>query len=149
MPKGMRDRARAVAQLLLVPGVVCLLIGGYFGASELRFHSRAHRASGTLIDEFGFRNHQKREESYDFLYNIDFTTRDGKKVNFQDESVGVQLPWGKPVEVLYDPADPENARLASRERMYLPKRLLPPGLLFCLLGGLLLRWRRMDAPIGS
>lgn len=135
------ERKRLGAYLLL-PGLALLIIGGYFAFRELRFRLVALPATGKYTDEGGT---PVAENKVVFTYYITFQAKEGGSYQFVESGVQNQLPEGKELSVLYDPFDPQNARLPSRDGWYLPRSLGPAGLLFTILGVVLIRSRR--API--
>jgi hypothetical protein len=97
--------------------------------------ARADTADGTVIDLIG-----ERDSDGDTIYypRVRYVTRSGNPVEFTG-SVGSSPPAfdvGEPVAVLYDPAEPEEARIDSFFQLWFAALILGGiGLVFASIGG--------------
>ena len=133
---------RRLGLYLALPGIVCLLFTGYLAFQELRYRAVAVPAVGKYTDEGGTPVGGDRVM---FTYYITFQAKEGGSYQFVESGVDHQLQEGKPIPVLYDPADPKNARMAERNIWDGKFLLAPAGLLFVCLGTTLTR-RKVPAP---
>jgi hypothetical protein len=127
---------RRIGIYILLPGLVFLAVGGAIALREGWFKIRAQAATGKFTDEGG---EQVGPDRYIFTYYVTFNTPEGKKVEFVESGLDHQLEEGKPLAILFNPSNPQDARLATRDGWDLPRRLLPVGLLFSCLGLVLTR----------
>jgi len=105
----------AVVALFFAGGVVLVVLGIRSYGESRAFADRAESASGTVI---GF---ETSESSTDGLREdlhfaiVRYTTADGNEIRFQGPSVDglAKLDRGETVRVLYDPRDPQAARVDS------------------------------------
>lgn len=120
--------------------VIFALVGGglaVYGAVLLartrRFLGGAQRAEGAIVGWREERRHAGDSRSRTLYPTLRFRTPDGREIETEAQ-VGVNDPPADPgsVTVLYDPADPDRARLSS-----VGGRGYAESLLF-LVGGLLL-----------
>lgn len=136
---------------LLVPA----LIGGPFlciGFSEIRETAKLveayAEAQGTVVGN-DYRAFAEGGAAYVPL--VEFQAADGQVVRFTD-SVGTIPPefeQGEHVTVLYNPQDPENARLSTWKRIWFAPTLITSIGLIPLLVGLAIAWllnRRGSSP---
>lgn len=109
--------------LKLVSGVfsivgVGLLLGSAFVFSDVTsFTGRAMQADGTVIDLERSRSSSSSSSGSSVTWRpvVEFTTATGRRIEFVS-SVGSSPPShrvGEPVKVLYQPADPDSARIDS------------------------------------
>lgn len=97
--------------------------------------ARADKADGTVIDLIG-----ERDSDGDMMYypRVRYVTRSGNPVEFT-AAVGSSPPAfdiGEPVGVLYDPAEPEEARIDSFFQLWFAALVLGGiGLVFATIGG--------------
>lgn len=138
--------ARRVGLLLSVVGALCAAYAVWVAGRDVAFRSTAVPGQGKVWDEFGYKNLNGAGMGHNFLYTIRFQDEAGQKFEFMEEVVGRQLPEGRPVDILYAPGDPQNARLASRDGMKMARLLGAPGLAFLAVGVLLARRRAMPQP---
>jgi hypothetical protein len=128
----------------IVGGPVVALIGlgiAWFGwnvrAQTLEFIEASDRAEGTVVQVVSQARTSNGEQKTYFYPVIEFVTRDGESVRFQD-STGSNPPEyreGERVQVLYDPLTPESARIESFAGLWLmPTVLLGFGAVFVLFG---------------
>ena len=130
------NERRRLGFYLLLPGLICLGLAAYWTAKELRFRATALPAVGKYTDEGGS---PTSNGGISFAYFITFQAQSGGSYQFMESGVDRQLEEGKPIPVLYDPADPKNARMAARNVWGLEFLLAPAGLLFTMLGAVLTR----------
>ena len=72
---------------------------------------------------------------------VEFTTADGRRLRFRSDSASRFDPYvvGQPVAVLYDPAEPQQARIDSGTlRWVLPAVFIAIGGVFLVLASCLL-----------
>lgn len=102
---------------------ICLVLGISFTVQGLlqwrgtgRFVAGAKRADGVVVDR-ATRTHVSEPYVHPV---VKFETPDGGTVTFEDP-VGTDLPLriGRRVAVLYDPRDPQRARIRSSVRLWL------------------------------
>jgi hypothetical protein len=91
-----------------------MLVGSFFIFSNTTsFIRRAEQAEGKVIDLERSRSSSSSSSTYRPV--VEFTTATGKRIEFTS-SVGSSPPShrvGEPVTVLYNPADPQSARIKS------------------------------------
>ncbi|MEI6430645.1 MAG: DUF3592 domain-containing protein [bacterium] len=131
---------------LLIPGLALLMTAGYIAFRELRFRTVAVPAIGKYTDEGGSPVGGGRTI---FTYYITYKSQGGGSYQFIESGVTEQLPEGKPLDILYDPSDPKEARLSTRDGWYLPRNLGPAGFLFTMLGFVLIRRRSVHSSTNS
>jgi hypothetical protein len=140
----MKNQLMRIGVYILLPGLLFLAVGGAIALREAWFKARAQAATGKFTDEGG---EQVGPDRYIFTYYVTFNTPQGKKVEFVEAGLDHQLEEGKPLAILYNPSDPQDARLATRDGWDLPRRLLPVGLLFSCLGLVLTRRKPPVVPL--
>jgi len=98
-------------RLFLVLGVGALIAAVVTLVLTLRFVAGAERATGTVID---LSRETDSEGAVVFYPILRFTTAEGRTLEFRS-STGSSFPPqpGDRVEVLYDPDDPQDARLSG------------------------------------
>lgn len=109
---------RWAPRLFLVIGVVLLVVCPIFFVRTLQFVAGAERVTGTVID---LSRESDSEGTVTFYPVVRFTTADGRTVEFVSSS-GSSPPSesvGDRVEVLYDPDDPQDARLTGFFHLWL------------------------------
>jgi Protein of unknown function (DUF3592) len=97
-------------------GVLLLVVGAVVALFTARFIAGAERADGTVVD-LVLSDSGDDEDDQDVVYRpvVRFTTAEGRAVEFVS-SLGSSPPShskGDSVEVLYDPDDPNDARLSD------------------------------------
>jgi hypothetical protein len=100
-------------------GVIFLAIGIVLLRCEAVFARTAVEAQGVVVGHERRRVHRRtsrgrRGRAYDFPV-VRYTTHEGQEVQFES-SFGTSprfAPAGQQVQVLYNPADPSDARIAS------------------------------------
>jgi len=137
--------ARRVGLLLSAVGALCAAYAVWVAARDVSFRSSAVAGQGKVWDEFGYKNLDGSGMGHNFLYTIRFQDKAGGKFEFMEEVIGRQLPEGKPVNILYSPGNPQNARLADRDGMKMARLVGTPALAFLAIGALLARRRARTA----
>jgi hypothetical protein len=111
-------------------GVVALVVGVVTLVRTVQFVQRAEHATGTVID---LSRETDSEGSVTFYPVVRFTTGVGKTIEFKSSS-GSSPPShseGDTVDVLYDPDDPNDARLSGLFDLWLlPAVALALGVAF-------------------
>ena len=108
-------------------------------AATARFVAGAERTTGTVVDlrESRFRNEDGFEETSYFPI-VTFTTPEGRAVRFESSTTNDSYDIGDRVDVLYDPDDPSDARLAALVDLWLfPVLFVLVGLGLAAVGGFL------------
>jgi hypothetical protein len=120
--------------VIMLFGLGIAYLGWNFRARTLDFIADSSRAAGSVVE---MQTRQDSEGDTLFYPVVEFTTAEGETVRFQS-STGSAPPAfevGEEVEVLYDPALPENARISSFIDLWLfPTILLAFGGIFVLFG---------------
>jgi hypothetical protein len=137
----LRTQSRARNAPTLLFGIFLLVgLGQLGGAAFLVVDTRrdiavAEKADGTVIDLIGH-----RDSDGDTMYypRVRYVTRSGSPVEFTG-SIGSSPPAfdvGEVVGVLYDPAEPEEARINSFFQLWFAALILGGiGLVFAAIGG--------------
>lgn len=127
--KGMR----LFTAIFTLVGLGLLLIGGYLALRTQEFLGRAVSAQGTVVELVRSRS----SDSTTYRPVVQFTTVDGRPVEMVS-SVGSNPPGysvGETVEVRYDPAHPEDAKLTGFFSLwFLPLLLMGLGTVFASIG---------------
>jgi hypothetical protein len=123
---------------LLVCAVIGLglIVGGAFWATRrLDFLKHCLHAQGTVVEQ-----REKTGSKFTTYYYpvVEFRTENGEKVQFvggAGSSGGPLIQTGSTVEVVYDPADPSQARIKSFTQYWLgPVGIAAMGLALALTG---------------
>jgi len=118
-------------------GAAMLIFGWQWRAHTQEYIAASVHTSGTVIEIVSQTSTRDGEHRPLFYPVVEFTTPAGQVVRFQDRT-GSNPPAyrvGETVEVLYDPARPEAATIASWTNLWLfPIILLAAGGLFVLSG---------------
>jgi Protein of unknown function (DUF3592) len=133
------DRLVRHAWLLFpIVGGVFFVVGVVILVDTARFVSEADRATGTVID---LSRSVDEEGSVTFSPVVRFTTAQGRTIEFVSSSSSSSPPQqGDDVEVLYDPDDPGDARLAGFfDLWFLPVAFTVLGAAACAIGPLVRR----------
>lgn len=120
--------------IFLVIGFMGTGFGIYLGIDTLTFKHRALTTTGTIIEI------DSKHDDDTTLYTpiASFQTTDGQTLTVRSRvsSSYTSFSVGDKVEILYDPAKPSEARLATVGNQWLPTIfLIPFGLIFSLVGG--------------
>jgi hypothetical protein len=106
-----------IPRIFAAVGFVLVLLASWFVTSERRFVRQAERATGTVTD-LEYRRDSDGDGSYYPV--VAFTTSRGEQVSFRSRT-GRNPPAferGESVGVLYQPADPSQARTATFFSLY-------------------------------
>ncbi len=134
--------------LLLFGGLgLAALVGGVaWGWQRLPLFQEGVRTTGVVVGQEetvtttsrGSASHTYSEEVIDYNPVVEFTGEGGETHRFTGSTGGEGKPiieTGSEVEVLYDPADPGSAQIASFEQFWLgPVVVAGAGLIFLLMG---------------
>jgi Protein of unknown function (DUF3592) len=123
-------------------GVVLLVVTAVLVVLTVRFVAEAERADGTVVAL----DRVEDEDDADLYYPVvKFTTADGRTIEFRSSS-GSSPPShseGDSVEVLYDPDDPQDARLSGfMDLWFAPLVCAALGTVFTAIGVYIVRPRR-------
>lgn len=128
--------------LSLIPlgvGLLFLVISILVSSSMRKFVSKAQQTQGTIVDMVLSRgsSSSSTNASYTYAPVFEFRAISGQMIRVQ-ESVSSNPPQfqvGETVEVLYDPEDPQNARINKWSNLYLfPTLFGVIGLLITAIG---------------
>jgi Protein of unknown function (DUF3592) len=123
---------------LLVTGAALAAAGYLLAVPTRRFLRTALDADGTVVALAASARPGGGSDRYAVV--VEFATNDGTAVRWTDNTASTP-PIAQPgdrVRVKYDPARPQQARLASPERLFLlPRTLVATGALFAALGAVL------------
>ncbi len=124
---------RLFTAIFMLVGLGLLLGGGYAALRTQQFLGRAVSAQGTVVELVRSRS----SDSTTYRPVVQFTTSDGRPVEMVS-SVGSNPPSysvGETVQVWYDPAHPEDAKLAGFFSLwFLPLLLMGLGTVFASIG---------------
>ncbi len=122
--------------------LVCVIIGlalisggVLWGSKRYSFLQRSLRTQGTVVDQ-----HKKTGSNFSTFYYpvVEFRTESNEKVRFTGgagNSGGPQIATGSTVDVVYDPADPSQARINSFVQYWLgPAGMAAMGLMVMAMG---------------
>jgi hypothetical protein len=130
--EGLAAQPDPVARLMHVVarifGIVFLVAGLAWLGQEIRFGWAAQSASGTIVEVRA----RESAEGPEFYPVVEFAAPDGRVIRFEGVSTSPPPVAGTPVNVLYDPAQPKNARINS----FVQRWLL--GAVFALIGAVFL-----------
>ncbi len=128
----------------LIGGVMALIAAFLFARTRM-FISNAQEVKGTVI-RMVYSRSSEGGGGYSPVYQ--FKTIEGRLVEKQD-SLSSNPPMfteGQTIDVLYEPANPENARIKKWMNLYfLPLLLGGMGLIFGGIGAALLIFRLLDS----
>ena len=129
-----RSRTDWAPRVCLALGVVLLVGGAIAFVHTERFVSGSERATGTVIDLSS-----RTDSDGDVMYHpvVRFTTAEGRTVQFVSGtgSSPASQSEGDSVEVLYDPDDPQDAKLSGFFDLWLwPFALSALGVAFLVFG---------------
>ena len=141
---------RAGARLIFVvigiaAGIPLFLIGLYANVDSILFHRKALRTDAYVLNVRTSVSNLPWGAAYTYDYYVEFNLS-GKSFHAHPPATATRFQPGQVVSLLYDPADPEHARLADSSRdLRLNAICFVPGL--GLLAGtaiILYRMRRGD-----
>jgi nitrogen fixation-related uncharacterized protein len=119
-----------IAFLFVCGGIVALFFGVRMYWESATFAERANEASGTVVDYEKIVRGTGSNERKDVRYYVivEFTVADGRRYRFQgphrQEEGPFKISKGDVVSVLYDPADPQNAKVNSFLGMWFASTIL-------------------------
>jgi hypothetical protein len=90
-------------------GMVFLVAGLAWLGEEIRFGWAAQSASGTIVEVRA----RESAEGLEFYPVVEFAAPDGRVIRFEGVSTSPPPVAGTPVKMLYDPAQPNRARINS------------------------------------
>ncbi len=132
----MAIRGAFAALIALIVGAGLLFAGNYIRQSTAKEIQLLRSAQGVVVDIETVRSKRSNSDSYKVV--IEYRPENSDPVQFRPGFSGAQslLPKkGDTVEVLYDPANPEAARLNSFLDLWMaPTILMGMGGIFALLG---------------
>jgi hypothetical protein len=141
---------RAAARLIFVvvgiaAGIPLLLIGLYANVDSILFHRRALQTDAYVLNVCTTATNFPWGPAYTYNYYVEFNLS-GKIIRAHPPGTGSRYEQGQAVSLLYDPADPENARLADSGRdLTLNAICFVPGLGLLIGNAIILyRMRRGD-----
>jgi hypothetical protein len=107
----------------LLAGIPFLLVGLSEAYKTLQLEHSYVSTRGTVVDNVW---HAFADGGAAYVPVVDFETRDGEVVRFQDGigSIPPDYQVGAEVTVLYDPDDVQNARVTSWKRLWLAPTLI-------------------------
>lgn len=115
-------------RIFAIIGLVFLLVGGYLACQTLLFRMGSVRTTGEVVDLVGYEHYKPV---------VVFETADGQEILFHG-SIGSSPPAyviGERVQVYYQPAEPDGARIGSFSEGWLfAVALLGFGGVFFLVG---------------
>jgi Protein of unknown function (DUF3592) len=121
-------------------GVVLLAVTAVTAFFTLRFVTGSERADGTVVDLH--ESYDSEEDRTSYYPIVRFETADGRQIRFESD-VSTSDDVGDTVEVLYDPDDPEDAKLAGFFNLWgLPLIAGALGAAFAGIGGYLVHRTR-------
>ena len=119
-------------------GAVQIIIGGFIMYLDLSFSQSAVKTQGTVV-EIVERTGSKTGKQYYPV--IEFRCDMGQRYTFEGDGVSSQSEYqtGKPVPVLYDPKDPNDAKLEGGHELILMGSIFGGiGLVFGTIGAIFL-----------
>ena len=119
--------ARIIAYLFV--GIVCaagpvlLLIATITGIEKAIFVHSSVKTDGVV---FGMRPVYERRSNKTWYPVFQFTAKDGRSFTVTSDVGERPFPWRPPqqVTILYDPDNPENARIDSFAQLWMPQAVL-------------------------
>ncbi len=119
--------------ILIAVSVICLVVAGFLYHRTKSFIDQAERVHGTVVD------YEVYSGSSSTMYYpvVEFVTKDGREIvstsNTGSNSTGYKT--GEEVRVLYDPDNPEKAKIVSFWQLWLGTFIATAlGIFFGLLG---------------
>ena len=131
----MRSVDAALFLLFALLGVILTAIGAVLFRRTKTFVDRADRSAGRYVSSVG-RVTASGDATATYPV-VEFETADGRSVRFEARAAVIlaSRKIGKPVEVLYDPADPQQAIVNDWMEIWAPALIFAAvGIIFILLG---------------
>jgi hypothetical protein len=136
---------RAAARVIFVvvgiaAGIPLFLIGLYANVDSILFHRKALQTDAYVLNVRTSVANFPWGPAYTYNYYVEFNLS-GKIIRAHPPATGSRFEQGQAVPLLYDPADPEHARLADSGRdVTLNAICFVPGL-GLLIGTAIILWR--------
>jgi len=99
----------------IMVGTPLFLIGLYSNLDSILFHRRALHTEGRIVDVRTTATKFSGGPVFTYNYSIEFNLN-GKIIRAQPRPTSTRFEEGQWVPLVYDPADPEHARLADAGR---------------------------------
>ncbi len=130
-----RQPRTLLATLLLVVAAAMFVAGWHVTAETRHFLAVAERTAGTVVAHEAYER-EARTPRERFRVVVSFETAAGTRVRFRSVANYGRPPFpvGSEVTVLYDPADPVNARVDRQIEVLAP--VVAWGAAVCLIAGL-------------
>jgi hypothetical protein len=131
-------------RLLSALGLVCLLLGAYLAWQTLSFNANAATVTGRVVS---YHEHQEGGQK-SYRPRVRFKTPEGSihTVAGQMAYTSQRYPLGAELPVVYQPAEPTKARIATFMDNWLGAAIAGGVGVISLLAGLLVRRSRSVAP---
>ena len=132
-------------------GFIWIAFGAFFFINTKFFSSKSYRAAGTVVELKEVQRSStstSKSSSISFYPVVRYETEGGKHVSFTSSSGSYPSPYkrGDRVTVLYDPKNPQKARIMSFRSMWLaPVLCFGIGGIMLLTGTVILMWGRLSA----
>lgn len=130
-----------------IAGIAAIATGSLTARKTKRFLARAQAARGTVVHLVLRSSSDAQDGTLSYAYHpvIRFTAQTGEAVEFEG-GTGSNPPMytlGQPIEVLYDPANPERAKIRAFSDLWLATTLcLGIGNIFTVTGLALVIFQR-------
>jgi hypothetical protein len=124
-----RDAVRVIFLIVgIAAGTPLFLIGLYSNIDSIIFRSKAGRTEGFIQDVQASATNFSWGPVYTYNYYVEFNLG-GKIIHAHTPGTGTRYDVGQSVPLLYDPADPEHARLEESGRdLFMNSVAFIPGL---------------------
>jgi Protein of unknown function (DUF3592) len=129
----LRSVDAALFLLFALLGVGVTAVGAFLFRRTKTFVDRAHRSSGRYVSSV--RRGTVNGDGTATYPVVEFETADGRSIRFEARAAVIlaRRKIGKPVEVLYDPADPQQAIVDDRVEIWAPALIFAAvGIMFIL-----------------
>jgi hypothetical protein len=141
---GKKFGIKGIGLYLVVFGASFLGVGGWLYSDQRNFEAKAVKAIGTVIEvkratTTSTSSGSRHTTSYVYSPVVQFEA-EGQRYTFTSRSASsdYNFPRGHRLEILYDPANPGDARLKDRFFSLLPLIFLGVGVLIVMIGLLVL-----------
>jgi len=134
---------KGIGFYLVIFGASFLGVGGWLHIDQRNFEAKAVKATGTVIEvkrtTTTSTSGSRRTSSFVYSPVVQFEA-EGQRYTFTSRSASsdYNFPRGHRLEILYDPANPSDARLVDRFFSLLPLIFIGVGALIVLVGLLVL-----------
>jgi hypothetical protein len=136
---GKKIGIKGIGLYLIFFGAIFLSVGGWFHIDQRSFEAKAVKATGTVIEvkrsTTTSTSGSRRTTSFVYSPVVQFEV-EGQRYTFTSRSAssGYNFPRGHRLEILYDPANPGDARLVDRFFSLLSLIFIGVGALIVLVG---------------